>query len=92
MELSLGSFGDLRLDKGGVRFSNGLCRARRFACADWAVTARASCRPDGSLPTPKPAPAQAGGDGGKDRRRMERADRRRLRGAACAGDSGHHGG
>jgi hypothetical protein len=31
MEMSLGVFGDLRLDKGGVRSSNEWSRARQFA-------------------------------------------------------------
>ena len=63
MEMSLGSFGDLRLDKGGLRFSNRWFCAKRCACAGWAATAGVNCRPGGSLPIRKPAPAKAGGDG-----------------------------
>ena len=51
MEWSLGSFGDVRLDKGGVRSSNGWLRARRYACAGWVVTAVANCKRVGSSPT-----------------------------------------
>ena len=32
-DLSLGSFGDRRLDKGGRRFSKAWCCAKQFACA-----------------------------------------------------------
>jgi hypothetical protein len=38
MEMSLGTFGDLRLDKGGARSSNRWLRARRCVCAGWAAT------------------------------------------------------
>src|SRR5882762_2593591 len=65
MEWSLGSFGDLRLDKGGARSSNGWSRARRYACAGWVVTVVAKSERAGSSPTQKPAPAKAGGDGGE---------------------------
>ena len=50
MEWSLGSFGDVRLDKGGLRSSNGWSRARRSACAGLAAIAAASCGPAGSSP------------------------------------------
>ena len=39
MEYTLGTFGDMRLDKGGVRSSNGWWRARRCACGVWAAIA-----------------------------------------------------
>src|ERR1700719_14659 len=40
----------------------------------------------------RPVLRQPEGDGGEDRRRMECADRDRLRRAACVGNPGHHGG
>src|SRR5579862_9859390 len=60
MEWSLGSFGDARLDKGGVRSSNGWSRAKRSACAGWVVTVEANCKQAGSSPTRRLAPAKAG--------------------------------
>jgi hypothetical protein len=60
MEWSLGSFGDMRLDQGGARSSNGWSRARRCACAGWGVTVVANCKRAGSSPTRKHAPAKAG--------------------------------
>ena len=53
MEWSLGSFGDLRLDKGGPRSSNGWSHAKRCACAALAVSVVANCALDGSSPTPR---------------------------------------
>jgi hypothetical protein len=50
MEWSLGSFGDLRLDKGGARFSNGWSRARRCACAGWVVVVAVKSKLAGSSP------------------------------------------
>jgi hypothetical protein len=51
MSDALGSFGDLRLDKGGLRSLNGWSRARRYACGVWAATELESFGWDGSLPT-----------------------------------------
>jgi hypothetical protein len=53
MEWSLGSFGDLRLDKGGVRSSNGWSCARRCVCAGWAAIAAANFGLAGSSPAPR---------------------------------------
>ena len=50
MEWSLGSFGDLRLDKGGVRSSNGWSRAKQSVCAGWAGIAAGNCGLAGSSP------------------------------------------
>ena len=51
MDWSLGTFGDLRLDKGGVQSPNGWSRARRYACAVWAVAGVAKSKRAGSSPT-----------------------------------------
>jgi hypothetical protein len=89
MEWSLGSFGDLRLDKGGLRSSNGWSRARQCACAALAVSAvaklRATEHPEEGgrfLATPS--------DGGEAGRGLAPADRCCVRRAACAGDPGHY--
>jgi|KBSMisStandDraft_5_1062788.scaffolds.fasta_scaffold161136_2 hypothetical protein len=57
MDMSLGTFGDLRLDKRGVRSSNRWSHARLCVCAVWVVTAVASFRLGGFSPARKPAPA-----------------------------------
>jgi hypothetical protein len=51
MDWSLGSFGDLRLDKGGVRSSNGWSCARRFAgaCPRAGPRVRPKAPPEGRL-------------------------------------------
>jgi hypothetical protein len=51
MLYELGSFGDLRLDKGGPRSWNGSSRARRSACGVLAVTGLGNSGRDGSSPT-----------------------------------------
>ena len=86
MEMSLGTFGDLRLDKGGVRSSNRWLRARRCVCAGWAATAQAKSEPGGSLPIARACPGEGRGDSTENRRGLVGSDRCRLRRAACAGD------
>ena len=58
MELSLGTFGDVCLDKRGRKSSYGCLRVKRCACASWAATARVSCRPGGSLCQPQSLPCE----------------------------------
>jgi hypothetical protein len=53
MEMSLGSFGDLRLDKGGVRSSNRWSFARRCVFAASVATVEAKSGLAGSLLTPR---------------------------------------
>jgi hypothetical protein len=53
MEMSLGSFGDLRLDKGGARSSNRWSCARRCAFAGLVATVEAKSGLAGFLPTPR---------------------------------------
>jgi len=53
MDQSLGTFGDLRLDKGGLRFSNEWLCARQYASAGWAAIAGVNCGLAGSSPAPR---------------------------------------
>lgn len=50
MDYSLGTFGDVRLDKRGRRSWNGLSRTKPCACAGWAATGPENSVPGGSLP------------------------------------------
>lgn len=52
--MGLGQFGDSRLDKGGLRFSNGLCTPVAFASVAWlAVHAAGKCAFTAFWPIPK---------------------------------------
>jgi hypothetical protein len=78
MEMSLGTFGDLRLDKRGARSSNRWLRARRCVCAGWVATVQANSE--------LAVLCQREGDHAEDRRRLVGSDRCPVRRAACAGD------
>jgi hypothetical protein len=53
MDWSLGSFGDVLLDEGGLPSSNEWLRVRPFACADLAVSVVANCGPGRFFANPK---------------------------------------
>jgi hypothetical protein len=75
MEMSLGTFGDLRLDKGGARSSNRWPCARRCACGVWAAAVAVNFGLVGSLPVQKACPRESGGDGPEADRGLVRPNR-----------------
>jgi len=91
MEWSLGSFGDVRLDKGG-KILERMVALKTVCLRRLGGNRGGELRAGRFFANPKACPCGGGGNRREDHRGMERSDRCCCRRAACAGDQGHHGG